>query len=272
MADEWTQALAVYTAWMLAAGVAETTLRIYTHYLLRLEAAAQVEPFSVTIDHLVVFVGRRRWQPATRKSARAAVRSFYSWAQQTGRMQDNPAFLLRPVRVQTGLPRPCPEAVLERALRRAVPRDRLMLMLAAYAGMRRGEIAVAHSRDVMGDVIRVHGKGGKVRDVPLHPVLITALSRWPAGYLFPGLVDGHMSPDRVGHIGTELLEDGWTLHTLRHRFLTLAYSAERDARAVQTLAGHAKLDTTMIYTKVPDGALHRAVLAAGPAVAADAAA
>lgn len=266
LTTEWHQALSAYTGWMLASGSAETTLRIYRHYLRRLAASTDVPPFEISIDDLTAFLGVPRWLPATRKSARAAIRSFCGWAYETGRTTQDPSRLLRPIRVPTGLPRPCPDDVLERALQRAVPRDRVMLMLAAYAGLRRAEIAQVHSRDVLGPALRVHGKGGKDRDVPLHPVVADAIASRPSGYLFPGMDHGHLSPDRVGHIIAELLGGGWTAHTLRHRFLTLCYAAERDPRAVQQLAGHAKLDTTMIYTKVPDGALQRAVMAAGPPV------
>lgn len=265
---EWQQAFDDYIAFMHAAETATGTIRVYLHYLTGLAALCGVDPFLVGVDELAHYLARRSWSPASRKVARSAVRSFYGWAMLTGRISSDPSRLLRPIRVSAGRPRPTPDDVVARALARAsCPRDRLMVMLGAYAGLRRAEIAQVHSRDVMGGVLVVHGKGGKVRDVPLHPVLARAMSTRPRGYLFPGLVDGHLSADRVGHILADLLGDGWTAHTLRHRFLTLAYKAERDVRAVQELAGHAKLDTTMIYTKVPDGALLRAVMAAGPAAA-----
>lgn len=262
---DWQQALDTYTDWMIAAGTAATTMRIYLHYLQRLSRQVSCGPFDVDVDELATFLAVRSWKPSTRRTGRSAVRSFYRWARMTRRIGEDPAQLLPPVRVPRGRPRPAPDAALERAFARACPRDRLMVMLAAYAGLRRSEVAQAHTDDVIGASLRVHGKGGTTRDVPLHPVLVGAISRLPRGYLFPGMVDGHLSADRVGHILGELLGAGWTGHTLRHRFLTLAYLADRDPRAIQELAGHAKLDTTMIYTQVPDGALMRAVMAAGPA-------
>ena len=48
---------------------------------------------------------------------------------------------------------------------------------------------------------------------------------------------------------------------MRHRFGTLAYAVERDLRAVQELLGHQKIETTTVYTKVPDGAMRRAAAA-----------
>lgn len=268
MLDEWRFAIDDYMAWMHAAETAASTLRVYLHYLTAF-ASTGVSPYAAGIDELSRFLGRPGWRPATRKTARSALRSFYSWAVLTGRMDTDPSQLLRPIRVPAGRPRPVPDDVIARALARAVPRDRLMVMLACYAGLRRAEISRVHRRDIVDGVLRIEGKGGRIRDVPLHPVLIAALDRWPirSGYIFPGMVDGHISADRVGHILAELFGDGWTAHTGRHRFLTKAYLAERDVIAVKELAGHSKLDTTMVYTKVPDGALMRAVMAAGPSAA-----
>jgi site-specific recombinase XerD len=65
----------------------------------------------------------------------------------------------------------------------------------------------------------------------------------------------------VSNVIGSLLADGWTAHTLRHRFASLCYAHERDLRAVQELLGHASITTTQIYTAVPDGAMRDAVLA-----------
>lgn len=263
--NSWAETRVDYLAWMRSGETSTGTIRIYSNYLHRL--AGQVDPLTATVDDLARFLACARWKPATRKSARAAVRSFYGWASQTGRLDVDPSRLLRPVKVTAGRPRPCPDVVLEAAFGRASQRERLMLMLGAYEGLRRGEIARVHTDDASGGLLTVHGKGGKIRDVPLHPVVESALSALPRGFVFPGLDGGHLSPNRVGHIMADLLGGRWTAHTLRHRFLTRAYAAERDIRAVQTLAGHAKLDTTMVYTQVPGAAMWRAVMAAGPSAA-----
>lgn len=256
-----------WQAWLEAADTSPGTLRIYGNYLARL--CGQVgDPFAAGVDELARFLACARWSPATRKSARAAVRSFYGWAYQTGRLDADPSRLLRPVKVPAGRPRPCPDRILDRAFAKATGRERLMLMLAAYAGLRRGEIAQVHTDDALDSTLLIHGKGGKERLVPLHPVVDAALTVLPRGYVFPGQDGGHLSPDRIGRIVADLLGTPWTCHTLRHRFLTRAYAVERDIRACQALAGHARLDTTMVYTQVPGEAMWRAVLAAGPTVAA----
>lgn len=263
----WLDWINDYTLWMTAAGIAAGTLRIYRHYLLRLtRACGERGPADLDVDDLAAFLGSHDWQPETRKSARASMRSFYGWAELTGRVERNPARLLRAVRVPAGVPRPTPDDVLARGLALArTERDQLMVMLAAYAGLRRGEIAKSHTRWVVADGLMVHGKGGRVRHVPLHPSVAGRLLRWPTGYLFPGKIDGHLSADRVGHILSRLLGPGWTGHTLRHRFATLAYAEERDLLAVQQLLGHSKPETAARYTLVAKRSLTRAVMAAGPA-------
>ncbi len=142
-----------------------------------------------------------------------------------------------------------------------------MLMFAAYAGLRVSEVARVRFEDIVGDSLRVHGKGGRDRVVPLHPVLLEAVTvaaaGASAGWIFPGRWDSHVTPQNVTVRMKRLLGPGWSGHTLRHRFASRAYAADRDLRAVQELLGHSKPETTARYTAVPDGALRAAVMAAG---------
>ena len=62
------------------------------------------------------------------------------------------------------------------------------------------------------------------------------------------------------------LPDAWTTHTLRHRFASAAYAADRDIRAVQELLGHASVSTTQIYTAIPAEAARRAVASAASSI------
>jgi integrase/recombinase XerC len=213
-------------------------------------------------DDLTTFLARPIRAAETRKSARSAVRSIYGWAHDTDRIPADPARRLPPVRIPAGVPRPAPEGVVVEALRRADRRARLMVMLASYAGLRCTEIARVHTRDLVGGALRVHGKGGVVRSVPMHPDLAEALGELPGGYAFPGGGDGHLTAGHVGKLLKRLLGPDWSAHTLRHRFASRAYGGTRDLRAVQVLLGHARPETTARYTLVLEDSLLAAVRAA----------
>jgi integrase len=182
-----------------------------------------------------------------------------------GLTDHDPSAALPPVRPAEPSPRPAPEVVYRAALAAADGRLRLMLRLAAELGMRRGEVARARAddleRDLFGWTLRVHGKGGKVRTVPLEPGLAAAVRERGPGFLFPGNDHGHLSPHYVGRLVSRAMPDGWSMHKLRHRFGTLAFSVDRDLITVQQLMGHASVETTRRYVKVPADSLRRTVAA-----------
>ncbi|MBV9484622.1 MAG: tyrosine-type recombinase/integrase, partial [Frankiaceae bacterium] len=190
------------------------------------------------------------------------LRSFYRWAAAAELIGDDPSARLPAVRVPPGKPRPAPNAVVRRSLDESLGRVRLMLMLGAHAGLRRAEIARVHADDLVDGLLRVTGKGGRTRLVPVSEDLAAAIAAAGGGYLFPGQVDGHMSAGHVGRLMAAALEERWTAHTLRHAFATKAYAVDRDLLAVQELLGHTSPTTTARYAAVPSDAMRRAVTAA----------
>lgn len=269
----WTQAIADYTAHLSASGAPAGTVRLRHHYLRNLALqCAGTDPWSVTLDDLVRFVGRNDWSAETRKSARGSVRSFYTWAEITERITTNPARRLPSVRIPLGVPKPTPLSLVRHAISAASERDKLMVMLAVLAGLRRAEIASVHTSDLFEDLVgtslRVTGKGGRTRNIPLDVDLAAQLLARPAGFVFPGRIEGHLSPDRVGKVLKNLLGDGWSGHSLRHRFATSAYAVDHDLFAVQRLLGHSKPETTARYTAIPDESLRAAVVGVGAIIAA----
>lgn len=268
MDDRWHCAIADYLKWLEAAGRSADTVRQRRFHLWRVARAVDRSPWAVTLDDLTDFMSGFDWKPETRRAMQSSIQTFYRWAIRTGQCVSSPAAQLATVRVAAGRPRPAPQVVLECALAQADEREWLMLVLGAYAGLRRKEISEVHSCNVISELLHVHGKGDKERVVPLHPVVLERLLALPAGYAFPGKIDGHLSADRVGVIMSELLGEGWTAHTLRHAFATNAYAVERDLLAVQELLGHASPVMTARYTELPSDALRRAVMGAGPLVAA----
>lgn len=263
---EWQQAVALWMLTLRAAGRPETTLQLREYQLRRVAAAmAPAGPWEVTTEQLVAWLGVLDWSRETRRSYRSAIRGFYRWAHGVGLVEHDPAVGLPAVEAKPPAPRPTPEHAYRLGLARADDRTRLMLRLAAELGLRRGEVARVHTddleRDLTGWTLRVRGKGERVRRVPLTPVLAAAIRERGPGFVFPGNDRGHLSPRYVGKLVSRVLPEAWAMHSLRHRFATLAYSVDRDVFTVQELLGHASPETTRRYVAVPAESLRRTVAA-----------
>jgi len=267
-----------FTDYLRSSATSPATIRLRVHYLERLAGVAPLS--TITAAQLADWFAGHDWAPETKKSARAAFVAFYRWCRLAGVRDDDPAALLPPVRVPRALPRPAPARVLADALHTATDRDRIMLALAGWAGLRRSEIAAARWTDFDGETLRITGKGGRGRAVPVLPalggLLVAERARRDLGttgtgwrfavdpaspYMLPGARGGHIHPETVGAVLTRVLGSGWTGHTLRHSFATLAYRGTHDLRAVQELLGHSKPETTARYVEVDRAALVAAVAA-----------
>lgn len=263
----WSVELGSWAAWLRASGQSELTVKVRTYQLRRL-AVAQPDwgPWDLTIDDLVAHLGALGCGGNGKRVARQSIRAFYRWGAATGRVRVDPSAELPAIRDRRPVPRPAPEEAVVHALAVAEPRTRLAIELGAVTGLRRAEIARVHTRDVVhypdGWSLRVLGKGDEIREIPLPADLGGRLAEQPAGWVFPNGRGGHLESATLGRLMRKALPAGWTPHTLRHRFASRAYTAERDILAVRDLLGHANVRTTQIYTAVPDGAKRAAVIAA----------
>ena len=138
------------------------------------------------------------------------------------------------------------------------------LSVAYGAGLRAAEVVSLKISDIDSNrmIIRVErGKGGKDRNVMLSPVLLDLLRTWwraarPRGWLFPGRDPAQPMTtrqlNRACHAAAQMAEINKpvSLHTLRHSFATHLLEQNIDVRVIQVLLGHAKLDTTALYTRV----------------------
>jgi len=138
------------------------------------------------------------------------------------------------------------------------------LSVAYGAGLRASEVVSLKISDIDSKrmVIRVEqGKGRKDRYVMLSPHLLELLRAWytvahPQGWLFPG--QNRVNPlttrqfNRACHAAAHLagIDKRVSPHTLRHSFATHLLEQNIDIRVIQVLLGHAKLDTTALYTRV----------------------
>lgn len=265
----WLAPIVSWRGAMAAAGMSAQTIGLRTAQISRL---ARVFPAGPAIDPqaLLQWAATQEWKTETRRSHYAAIRRFYRHLLDTGAVDQSPAVILPRVRPAVAVARPAPEIIYRTALLDAEPRTRLILRLAGELGLRRGEIVRIHARDLtddlLGPALLVHGKGDRPRIVPLPHDLageLQAATERGGGYAFPGNDGGHMSAKWAGKLAARVLPGDWTLHTLRHRFATRAYNAERDLFAVQSLLGHRSPETTRRYVASDSATLRRAMAAAG---------
>ena len=193
------------------------------------------------------------------------------WAAKSGRLAHDATEGLPAARVPGGVPRPATETAIRDAVNRASAKQRLMLLLAAYEGLRRAEIARLRVEDLTAGGWHIIGKGGHERLVPMHAALVEELLAYRAhtgigaGWLFPNPDGtGHLTPEHVGRTTSRLLPPGVSLHKLRHRFASQAYASAYDIRSVQELLGHSSPGVTARYVAVPTPQLEAAVLAVPP--------
>lgn len=263
-APDWREDVDKWLDTLKAGARSSETIKTRKRQLVTLSNAIGVSPGEVTGEQLVSWFASRDWKPETRKGYRNAVHSFFSWMLATGRRDDDPSDALPSVKRPQPHPRPCPDRIIMRALAKADESEIVMLRLGAECGLRSHEICRVHSDDVMHDLIGysliVRGKGDKQRLVPLPDDLAETITK-ANGYMFPGRFAPHCEVTYVGkHLAT-LLGDGWTAHSLRHRYATTTYAATHDLYLVSKLLGHASVETTQRYVALPDERL-RAALAA----------
>jgi integrase len=112
-------------------------------------------------------------------------------------------------------------------------------------------------REVAGFTVRIEGFQRDNGDV-----FASGDRRNGAGWLFPNSFGDPITANHIAKIAQDALSDGWTLHTLRHRFASRAYRGTRNLRAVQALMGHSSIATTERYLAVDDDEVRAAILAA----------
>lgn len=132
-------------------------------------------------------------------------------------------------------------------------RDRLMIRIIYATGVRVSELCTMNIEDVDFDdlMIRVHGKGGKIRMVFIDEDTLEEIAdhieNRLSGPLFPGQSGNYISPRTVQLIFKKYAPPGITPHKIRHSYASELYRRSRNLRVVQENLGHASIKTTEVY-------------------------
>ncbi len=255
------------------------------------EAISLAKLADVSAADLRAYLAARRetLSPRSMSQTLSAIRTFHRYLDRRLGIANAQIGLVRGPRVVPTAPRPVSEdqargLIAEPALdadRAAweMARDQALLTLLYGCGLRISEALALTRADVpMTDAIRVTGKGGKTRIVPVLPAVQTAIAAYLSALpypltakdaLFRAKRGGPFSPRHAqamvqllrGRLG---LPDSATPHALRHSFATHLLGAGADLRSIQELLGHASLSTTQRYADVDAAALLSAYSAAHP--------
>lgn len=212
------------------------------------------------------------------------LRNFYGFLLAEGQIKDDPtAHLALPKQSQT-LPKYLNREEVDRLLaapeetRPTGQRDKAMLELLYATGLRVSELCTLALSDVNTElgVLRVLGKGGKQRMIPIGKLALKAIDDYltsarPAllkgrasGYLFVTAQGGCMTRQGFWKLLRELgkkvgIWQKLTPHVVRHSFATHLLEGGADLRSLQTMLGHADIATTQIYTHVMRSRLRKTV-------------
>ncbi|VAW00628.1 Site-specific tyrosine recombinase XerC [hydrothermal vent metagenome] len=204
----------------------------------------------------------------------SAVKSFYRWLSEREGFEPTAVLATRAPKFQRKLPRPLsPDAakdVIETVDYQTdtpwiAARDQAVITLLYGCGLRISEALSLEGRDLpISDILRITGKGGKERIVPVIAPVRTAIAQYarlcphdlsPSRPLFRGVRGRRLNPRMVQKVVERVrlqlgLPASATPHAMRHSFATHLLNAGGDLRAIQELLGHASLSTTQAYTAV----------------------
>lgn len=191
----------------------------------------------------------------------STIKSFYQYLMKQEMIQTNPAAHIDSGKLQRTLPKPIPQHCVMELLEKVDNlRDRVILEVLYGTGIRRFELAKLKVSDInfYEGYIRIQGKGGKERIVPIHPAAIDLIRQLVATqdsiWLFPGYCDKHISTRQINNIvqkwATRAGLEGITPHRFRHSFVSHLYDNGADIKTISDMAGHASLNTTNLYAKI----------------------
>jgi len=161
------------------------------------------------------------------------------------------------IKVPQGLPKPIEEKYITEVLQQANLEEKLLISMLYGLGLRISELSDLKLEDIKGEWIQIHGKGSKVRELPLLKGLQTLIAQYleyynPKKYLFEK-GNAPMNAAQLRYKLTKLFKDAGfkvTPHQLRHSFATHLLNHGARIADVSELLGHETMATTQVYTKL----------------------
>jgi site-specific recombinase XerD len=277
----WNEALDLFDRDLSARSAAEATRKAYLNDVGQLAAWGDaIDRAPASLDHrdlrrFAAVLSERGISKAGVARKLAAIRAFYGALVRAGQMEANPADLVATPKQDRKLPRVLSREEMQTLLD-GIPsgtplemRDRAMLELAYSCGLRAEEVVNLNieSPDFDGERLRIEGKGGKTRLVPMgepaQVALIRYLERGRRALLGAGGEQAlllsksgrRLHPSDVRRrlerwVREAAIAGGVSPHALRHSFATHLLEGGADLRSIQELLGHASLSTTQVYTQV----------------------
>jgi len=271
---ELADVLAAWRLWQAAGNLSERTIAERAGVMTKVCAFTGCPPLEVTPAAIISYLTRPGLSDCTRATYHASIRAYCTWLCRTGQRADDPSLATPTPKRPKGVPRPVEQARVAATLaaisgRRGHKRKAtMMILLAAYAGLRIHEIAKVKFSDfdLGAGYLYVTGKGSKPAALPLHPAIVEALQAFPQrdGYLFPSYT--HPGQPIIPRAVAQTLKRAMaaagfdaSAHQLRHTFGTALVRSGVDLRTTQTLMRHESLATTAIYIEVTDETRQSAV-------------
>lgn len=247
------QLIAAHLIHMTAENYADATITIAAS-VLRKANRELVHGLACSIDEeIAAWLANPDWTTKTRSIYHTHITRFLRWSAAGGYIDFDPSAGIRSPRVRVGLPHPATDEQVRACLAADMPL-RLLFHLAAYGGLRSGEVARLCREHVTAEAIRVAGKGGRERVVPTHPHVWALVEPMPAGPLLRLDGGGPFTPKELSTRAGKYLRLRLGLpircHSLRHWFATRQVDAGVNLRTTQELLGHSSPAMTAVYTRV----------------------
>lgn len=263
----------------------------FLHFLHEKQSSIDVNflnSFSAgTFREFLAHISSKR-EASSRARTLSTIKSFYRFAEKNNLLKNEIVFTIRSPKLDKNLPRAIEvektlsaiensgnvEFFKKTASEWVAQRDKALLTLIYSCGLRISEAINLKIGDFFGsdNFLRIKGKGGKERIVPIIPEVMTEIKKLkdmcpfidenPQSYIFFGKQGKLLDPAVFQKVMRSIknlnnLPEGSTPHAFRHSYATHLLSESGDLRTIQELLGHSSLSTTQRYTKVDAGRIFK---------------